>query len=144
MQLLTAILDQRIADPAKRVLLLQAIRYAIAGLLITLAFSFCYWAVAEIAHIDPMVSLLIVFVVFSFISFTAHGRFSFDGHGARDRPQVRMLRFLFVNVLGLVVNQGWVWLLVKQLHGATWWPTVPFVLVTPWLTFALSRRWVYA
>ena len=144
MQFLNTILDDRIADPEKRTLLLHAARYAVAGLIITLLFSISYWLVAELAHVDPMIALLLVFIVFSFISFTTHGRFTFDGHGERDRPQVRLARFTLVNLLGLVVNQGWVWLLVKQLHGATWWPTVPFVLVTPWLTFALSRRWVYA
>ena len=47
-------------------------------------------------------------------------------------------------MLGFVVNQVFVWSLVKQLDGPTWWPTVPMVLFTPLLTFALHRRFVYA
>ena len=130
--------------PERRVVVLHAVRYALAGLIITLAFSACYWAVADLLGLDPNLALALVFAVFSVISFVAHGRFSFAGHGERDRPHVRLTRFLVVNILGFLANQFFVWLLVKRLGGATWWPIVPFVFVTPWLTFVLHRRWVYA
>jgi putative flippase GtrA len=55
-----------------------------------------------------------------------------------------MGRFLAVNVLGYLVNQGFIWLLVKQLDGPTWWSVIPMVFVTPLLTFTLHRRFVYA
>lgn len=133
-----------VPDPARRTILLQALRYAVAGLAITLAFSAAYWLVAELTGMDPNVALALVFVVFSAISYVTHGAFSFAGHGERDRPHLRMTRFFVVNILGFLANQFWVWLLVKRLDGATWWPIIPFVLVTPWLTFVLHRRWVYA
>ena len=122
----------------------QAARYAFAGLVITLLFSAAYWAVAELGGIDPMLSLAMVFVVFSGISYVTHGAFSFRGHGERDRHHVRATRFFIVNLLGFALNQFFVWLLVKQLGGPTWWPIVPFVAVTPWVTFALHRKWVYS
>jgi putative flippase GtrA len=83
-------------------------------------------------------------VIFSVISYVTHGQFSFRGHGTRDQHHIRMGRFLAVNVIGYLVNQGFIWLLVKQLHGPTWWPTIPMVFVTPLLTFTLHRRFVYA
>ena len=43
-----------------------------------------------------------------------------------------------------LVNQGFIWLLVKQMGGPTWWPTIPIIFVTPLLTFALHRRFVYS
>jgi len=131
-------------DPDRRAIFVQMLRYAFAGAVITLAVAGSYWAIAELLHVDPMVSLTIVFVVFSVISYFTHGEFSFRGHGARDQHHIRMGRFLAVNVLGYLVNQGFIWLLVKQLHGPTWWPTIPMVFVTPLLTFALHRRFVYA
>lgn len=131
-------------DPERRTVLLQLIRYALAGLAITLAAAASYWAIAEILHVDPMMSYTIVFIVFSGISYITHGEYSFKGHGERDRHHIRMGRFLAINVLGFLVNQGFIWLLVKQLDGPTWWPTVPMVFVTPLLTFALHRRFVYA
>lgn len=130
-------------DRERRAIAAQAIRYAFAGLVITVTFSAAYWAVTELLGIDPMVSLTIVFLVFTAISYFTHGAFSFRGHGARDRQHVRASRFLIVNIIGFMLNQFFVWLLVKHLGGPTWWPIVPFILVTPWVTFALHRRWVF-
>ena len=130
-------------DRERRTIALQAARYAFAGLVITLLFSASYWAVTDLGGLDPMLSLTVVFLVFTAISYFTHGAFSFRGHGGRDRQHVRASRFLVVNVIGFLVNQFWVWLLIKQLGGPTWWPIIPFVLVTPWVTFALHRRWVF-
>ena len=130
-------------DHERRAIVLQAARYGFAGFVITVLFSLSYWAVTDLGGIDPMVSLAIVFLVFSAISYLTHGAFSFRGHGGRDRQHVRAGRFLIVNVTGFVLNQFFVWLLVKQLGGPTWWPIIPFIFVTPWVTFALHRRWVF-
>ncbi len=125
-------------------MLVQLLRYALAGLAITLAVAASYWLITELLGIGPMISFTIVFLVFSAISYVTHGEFSFKGHGARDRHHVRMGRFLAVNIVGYLVNQGFIWILVKQLDGPTWWPTIPMIFVTPLLTFALHRRFVYA
>jgi putative flippase GtrA len=82
--------------------------------------------------------------VFSGIGYVTHARFSFGGHGERDRQHVRVARFIVVNLIGLAANQGFVWLLVTHFHGPTWWPILGFIFVTPWLTFFLHRRWTYA
>ena len=128
----------------RRTVLLQLLRYALAGFAITLAVAGSYWAITDLAGVDPMVSFTIVFIFFSGVSYVTHGQFSFKGHGERDRHHIRMGRFFAINVLGFVINQGFIWLLVKQLDGPTWWPTIPMVFVTPLLTFALHRRFVYA
>ena len=131
-------------DHERRTVLLQLLRYGLAGLAITLAAAGSYWAITDLLHIDPMLSYLIVFIIFSGISYVTHGEYSFKDHGTRDQHHVRLSRFLAVNVLGYLVNQGFIWLLVKQLGGPTWWPTIPMVFLTPLLTFALHRRFVYA
>ena len=128
----------------RRAVLLQLVRYGLAGLAITLAAAGSYWAITDLLHIDPMASYGIVFLIFSAISYITHGEYSFRGHGERDRHHIRMGRFLATNLLGFLVNQGFIWLLVKQLGGPTWWPTIPMVFLTPLLTFALHRRFVYA
>lgn len=134
----------RSIEPARRDALVQLVRYAIAGGLITVAVAASYWALAEFGGVDPMISLAIVFTFFSIVSYLIHGAFSFRGHGARDNHHVRGARFLAVNLIGFALNQGFIWLLVKQLGGPTWWPTLPMILVTPLVTFALHRRYVYA
>ena len=131
------------ATEDRRTMIVQAARYAVAGLIITILFSACYWVIAELAGVDPMISLAITFLVFTAVSYVTHGAFSFRGHGARDRQHIRASRFLLVNVAGFLLNQFFVWLLVKYLGGPTWWPIIPFILVTPWVTFALHRKWVF-
>jgi putative flippase GtrA len=123
---------------------IQAARYGFAGGVITLLVAASYWAIAEFLNVDPMVSLAIVFLFFSVVSYFTHGSFSFRGHGSRDRQHVRLLRFTLVNLLGFATNQFFVWLLVKKLHGPTWWPVIPIIFVTPLLTFTLHRKWVFA
>ena len=131
-------------EPEQRALVGQVVRYAAAGLAITLSFAAAYWGLTEATGMDPMLSLTIVFIVWTFISYSVHGRFSFRGHGGRDRPHVRTMRFFVTNLVGYGVNQLFVWMLVHHLGGPTWWPIIPIVLVTPWITFFLQRRWVYA
>ena len=131
-------------DPERRAVAVQAARYAFAGAVITVLVAASYWAVAEFLHVDPMLSLALVFLFFTGVSYVTHGAYSFRGHGARDRTHVRATRFLIINVAGFLTNQLFVWLLVKELGGPTWWPVIPIVFVTPLLTFTLHRRWVFA
>ena len=134
----------RLGDPAQRALLLQAARYAGAGVVITLLFSACFWFVTDVLRVNALIAHPVVFVAFSLISYFTHGRFSFEGHGDRDRQHVRVTRFLLVNLIGLAANQMFVFVLIERMHGPTWWPIIPFIFVTPWLTFFLHRRWTYA
>ncbi len=127
-----------------RNIVLQMSRYAIAGLVITLALSASYWALTDLAGIDPMWSFTAAFLVFWLVSYVTHGAFSFKGHGARDRQHVRATRYLAVTLLGFCLNQFFVWSLVKQMHGATWWPIIPMIFVTPLALFAMMRKYVYA
>lgn len=131
-------------DAETRAVAGQVVRYAVSGLLITLGVAFTYWALTEWAGIAPLVSNTLAFVGWTFVSYLTHSRFTFRDHGSRDRPMVRQARFFVTNVAGYLTNQFWVWWLVHHLDGDTWWPTLPMIFVTPWLTFFLQRRWVYA
>lgn len=126
-----------------RVLFWQVVRFGISGVLLTIGVAAAYWAIADLLHVDPNVSLFIVFVIFSAIGYVVHSRYSFKDHGARDKAHIRTLRFFASNTLGLAANQFFVWFLVKYLGGPTWWPIIPMVLVTPFITFTLNRRWVF-
>lgn len=127
-----------------RAALAQLLRYAVAGGGITLASAIGYWLLATPMGLDPALALSIVFVIFTGIGFVLHGQVSFRGHGGRDRPSVRTLRYFIVNILGFGLNQAFIWLLVTRMGGETWWPIVPMVMITPFATFLLHRRWVYA
>jgi len=122
----------------------QLVRFAFTGGLLTLLVAGGYWIVADVFGDAPMVSLTLNFIVFTFVGYLLHSRFSFRGHGSRDRGGLRTARFFTVNIIGFLVNQFFVWLLVEQMGGPTWWPILPIVFVTPFLTFALNLRWVFA
>src|SRR4051794_9932721 len=87
-----------------RTVVLQMSRYAIAGLIITLALSASYWALTDLAGLDPMLSFTAAFLVFWVVSYVTHGAFSFKGHGSRDRQHVRATRYLVVTMLGFALN----------------------------------------
>jgi putative flippase GtrA len=130
-------------DPDRRAVAIQAVRYAVAGAIITVLVAASYWAVADLLGVDPMLSLALVFLFFTAVSYVTHGAYSFRGHGGRDRQHVRAARFLVTNLIGFATNQFFVWFLVKYLGGPTWWPVIPILFVTPLVTFALNRRWVF-
>ncbi|MCJ7421409.1 GtrA family protein [Sphingomicrobium astaxanthinifaciens] len=133
----------RLLPDRLRTVAIQMSRYAVVGLSLTLALAASYWMLADFAGLDPMVSFTIVFITFWGISYVTHGAVSFKGHGERDRPHVRASRYLAVSLVGYSINQFFVWFLVKQLDGPTWWPTVPMIFVTPLILFMLMRRFVY-
>jgi putative flippase GtrA len=127
----------------RNILIGQIFRFILTGGFLTIAVAAGYWAVAEFLHVAPMVSMTLVYMTFTGIGYLLHSRFSFRGHGARDRAPVRTARFFTVNTIGFVANQFFVWFLTSFLGGPSWWPVVPVCLVTPILTFSLNRRWVF-
>ena len=122
----------------------QMVRFGLTGVLLTLLVAGGYWIVATVFDVEPMLALTLNYLVFTALGYVLHSNFSFRGYGARDRVAARTVRFFTVNTLGFLLNQVFVWLLVKHLGGPVWWSVIPIVLVTPLLTFALNRRWVFS
>lgn len=117
--------------------------FLVIGMGITVASAASYWLLADRAGIDPNLALLLVFVVFTLVGFVAHGRITFGDHARRGSTGARLLRYAVVSLTGLMVNEFFIFVLVKMAHGAVWWPVVPMILVTPWLLFAFNRFWVF-
>jgi putative flippase GtrA len=124
-------------------LIAQMVRFGLTGGLLTVLVAGGYWIVADVFGVEPMLSMTLNYLVFTGLGYVLHSRFSFKGHGARDNAPVRTFRFLTVNTLGFLLNQLFIWVLVKHLGGPTWWPIIPILFVTPLVTFALNRRWVF-
>ena len=113
------------------------------GMGITAASALSYWALAHFAGIDPNLAFLLVFVVFTLVGFAAHGRVTFGGHARNGSSAARLVRYTTVSLTGFMVNEFFIFALIKLAGGAVWWPIVPMVLVTPWLLFAFNRYWVF-
>jgi putative flippase GtrA len=124
-------------------LIAQMIRFGLTGGLLTLLVAGGYWLLAALTDIHPQIALTMSYLVFTPLGYLIHSRWSFKGHGARDKAAVRLVRFLTVNTSGFLLNQLFVWYLVRHLGGPIWWSVIPIVLVTPLVTFSLNRRWVF-
>lgn len=121
----------------------QLLRFAVSGGAITLFYSLVYWLAAVLLGIDPLIANCIAFLFSVVLGFQIHSRWSFRGHGRRDRPARSMLIFLAVNLIGFALNSFWVWLLAVRLGGSPSLPLLPIVFVTPWVSFFLNRFWTF-
>ena len=121
----------------------QMVRFGLTGGLLTLLVAGGYWIAADLFGVEPMLSMTLNYLAFTGLGYLLHSRWSFRGHGSRDRPAMRTARFFTVNTAGFLLNQLFVWFLVKHLGGPVWWSVIPIVLVTPLVTFSLNRRWVF-
>ena len=122
----------------------QLVRFGLTGGLLTLLVAGGYWILADGFGVEPMLSMTINYLIFTCLGYVLHSRFSFRGHGGRDRPHLRTARFFTVNTTGFLANQFFVWLLVKHLDGPIWWSVIPILFVTPLVTFSVQRQWVFS
>ncbi len=121
----------------------QLIRFGFAGLALTALYAGIYWPLATYVML-PVIAGLVGFAVAAVAGYFVHSAFSFKGHGSRDNPAMRQRRFLIVQFGGFLLNEVFIWVLTGPLlHGPTWWPLVPTVFVTPFLTFLINRAWVF-
>lgn len=135
--------DRALTDPAARAALLQLTRYGVVGAAITAGGQGIYYVLAESRTTSPLVAIGIAWIVGVIVGYFAHGWISFAGHGARDDHAGMSVRFIAVNVIGYLLNTFWVWFMVEYLEGATWWPIIPNVILTPVMTFWLHRHWTF-
>lgn len=121
----------------------QLIRYGVSGVGLTLFYSAVYLAALDLAHFAPLAANTIAFLLTVALGYFIHSRWSFRDHGVRDAPARNTSRFLAVNVMGFALNSFWVWLIAEHLALSPRLPLLPIVLVTPWISFWLNRRWTF-
>jgi putative flippase GtrA len=120
----------------------QLVRFAIVGFSLAGLYSAIYWYLATYV-MRPMLAVVIAFLVVVSIGFVLHSRWSFRGHGRREDNRLK-IKFLAVQTSGFVLNEIFTWTLTGPLvHGPTWWPLIPAILVTPLATFLLNRQLVF-
>ena len=125
------------------VLVGQLVRFGLVGGLSTIVYAAVYWPLATY-WIHPVLAVVVAFVVAASVGYLLHSGWSFKGHGRRETGRTQA-KFLIVQTFGMVLNALFTWVLTGPLvQGPTWWPLVPAVLITPFATFFLNRRWVFA
>lgn len=121
----------------------QIIRYGITGAAVTALQAVVYWILAVPLKLDVQLANFIGYLAAVTSGYFAHGRFSFAGHGGRDQPKARALRFIAVSLLSLALNAFWVWLCVTRSGLPRWTPIPLMAVVTPAFVFVLNRQWVF-
>jgi putative flippase GtrA len=120
----------------------QLARFTVVGLFLAGIYSAIYWYLAANV-MAPVLAVVIAFLVSVSIGFVLHSRWSFRGHGRTEDRRMKV-KFLLVQASGFVLNEIFTWVLTGPLfHGATWWPLIPAIFVTPFATFLLNRQLVF-
>ena len=121
----------------------QLLRFGIAGGMATALYTVVYSPLAGFGITSEQVANLCGYLVAMGSGYLLHSKWSFRGHGA-EASQTSW-RFFVVSLVSLAINTAFVWVLTDDamLHGPWWWPLVPILFVTPLVTFALNRFWVF-
>ena len=121
----------------------QLVRFGITGGLVTALGLAIYALIALWYRGSPQIANLMAYAVAAATGYVLHSRFSFRGHGQRDKVTRRTIRFAIVSLVSLALNSFWVWLGTQPLGLGPEWPMVPMLFVTPLATFFLNRQWVF-
>lgn len=122
----------------------QLVRYGLTGGFVTALGIGAYLVAAIPLGVPPLLANVVAYAVAVGVGYVIHSRWSFKGHGRRDNIARTTSRFFLVSLVSFGLNSFFVWLLTGPMQGPDWWPTIPMLFVTPLVTFALNRRWVFA
>ena len=122
----------------------QLVRFGLAGGLATAFYAAVYSPLAALKITSEQVANVAGYLVAMLAGYVLHSKWSFRGHGTSAKASAP--KFFAVSLVSYGVNTFWVWLLTDDalMAGPWWWPLVPIVFVTPLVTFALNRLWVFA
>jgi putative flippase GtrA len=133
----------RAPSPHHRTLFWQIVRYGLTGVGVTAVQAAIYWLLATHAGFHAQSANLCGYIVAVGVGYVLHGRFSFRGHGSRDRSATRGAKFVIVSLVSLALNATWVWLCLSWAGWPTWSPIPAMFFVTPAIVFVLNRQWVF-
>lgn len=121
----------------------QATRFLIAGGFVTALSAGTYWTAVRLFSVEPLLATVIGYLIGVLVGFRLHAHWTFADGSDATPDTGQNLRFVLVSLSGLLCNLFCVQLLVHVLGAPDWTPIVPMVFVTPPLTFALNRCWVF-
>ena len=124
----------------------QFLRFVVTGVVSTAIFSAIYLAMADwiLPRGWAVAAVLPAYFASLAFGYTVNSRWSF-----RDRPRstgqrMEAVRYVLSQNVGLVLNLALTWIVTALLRLPNWSALIPMVILTPLVTFALSRRWVFA
>ena len=121
---------------------LQYSRFVTVGLAATLVYVLVYVGSIELWATRPLAANALGFAVAVNLSFLGHRGWTFHVP-QRQHPGRSLARFWTVALLGFALNSLFVQLVTGPLRLAYGWAIPLIAGVTPVVTFALSKRWVF-
>lgn len=120
----------------------QLLRFAAAGLGVTLFAAGVYLLAATALRVPPLMANTISTVCGVVVGYVVHSRWSFRASDGDHAAQV--IRFLVAAGAAFALNSFWVWLCVHALQLPAWTPVTGMIFATPLASFAANRWWVFA
>ena len=128
--------------PDRRQLLGQLARFAMSGAAATALGVGVYAMVALVLRWHPQLGNFLAYAIAVATGYFMHSTWSFKDHGA-ERTHATKFRFVVVSIISSALYSCWVWLLYSHLKLGREAPIAPMLFVTPLVTFALNRQWVF-
>ena len=119
----------------------QLVRFAIAGLGVTLFSVMIYSIAAVLIGVPPLGANTISWLCSVAVGYAVHSRWSFGAERAGEAGKV--LKFLMASGFAFALNSFWVWLTTGYLGLHPLAPVPLMMGVTPLASFLLNRYWVF-
>jgi len=123
----------------------QIVRFGVIGGLCATIYSSVY--LTYVLIILPVslnvAAVLPAFLLSVYVGYHLQSRVTFGDAGAAPFGLRTRAKFVLTHVVGLLINCAITWIITGPLQGPDWVPLVPSVLITPTVTFALQRWWVF-
>jgi putative flippase GtrA len=120
----------------------QLVRFAIAGLGVTLFSVLVYVGFAYGLRLHPLAANTFSYAAGLAAGYTVHSRWSFRTE-ERGQEGTMVLRFLVASGFAFTLNSFWVWITTIMLHLSPLAPVPAMMFVTPLASFVLNRWWVF-
>lgn len=119
----------------------QLVRFVLAGMAVTL-FSAAIYAGAVFAGVAPLIANVVSHGCGMAAGYAVHSRWSFNAD-TQGGERAMILRFLLASGFAFLLNSLWVWCAVDLMRLPPLAPLPAMIFLTPLLSFALNRYWVF-
>ncbi|MEO7825910.1 MAG: GtrA family protein [Allosphingosinicella sp.] len=119
----------------------QLLRFAVAGLGVTLFSVMLYSLAATLLRVPPLGANTISWLCSVAVGYAVHSRWSFAAERGGEAGKV--LKFLMASGAAFALNSFWVWLTTSYFALPPLAPVPMMMFVTPLASFLLNRYWVF-
>lgn len=119
----------------------QLLRFVVGGMAVTL-FSAAIYASVVWLGVYALAANVISHGCGMAAGYAVHSRWSFKAD-TEDGERAMIVRFLIASAFAFLLNSLWVWLAVDVLRFHPLSPLPAMVVLTPLMSFALNRYWVF-